>query len=398
MGPPRQDEQDTGTSRPRISGRSEAAPAPVHLAALTSTRFFAALLVMVFHVTEEMPLLNNVPGWVRSIITSGYVWVGYFFILSGFILMYQYQSRYESGRFNAREFWLARFARIYPGHGLGFFLVLLVGWIFPSITLGPPNATLAVKVADVGLTSILMQAWVPSFADTFNFPSWSLSAEWFFYLMFPLLLPVTTRLSVRRLLLLAAAGLALETVGLAVYSATSGHDGSSGAIPVTFIKFSPLVRFMEFIFGVVVARVYRERVALGLTERWGSRLVGVALCFIALGLAGVCDVPFVIRHNVALAIPFGALILGLALAPASGISRWLSMSLLVRLGECSYSFYILHGAFIYLFFGSGWGNRTGILEAVGGRIALVVGVTVAALLSHHLIENRARRWIRSFGQ
>ena len=351
---------------------------------------------MVFHMTEEMPLLGKAPEWMRNVITGGYVWVGYFFILSGFILMYQYQGRYRSGLFNVRDFWLARFARIYPGHVLGFLLVLLVGWFFPSISFGPPNASLAVKVVDIGLTGILMQAWVPSFADTFNFPAWSLSAECFFYLMFPLLLPVAVRLSVRRLLLLAALGLGLETVGLSIYSATNGPEGSGGAMSVAFIKFSPLVRFLEFAFGVAVARAYEERTSLGLTERWGSRLVGIALCLIAVGLAGVFNVPFVIRHNVALAIPFSALILGLALAPRSGFARVLSFSPLVRLGESSYSLYILHGAFVYCLYGSGWVNKTGALAAVFSRLTLVISAIIAGLLSHHLIENRARRWIRSF--
>ena len=76
--------------------------------ALTSLRFFAALHVFVFHMYAMQ--IANTSGWARQISSIGYVGVSFFFVLSGFILVYTYADRPIS----AREFWRARFARIYP--------------------------------------------------------------------------------------------------------------------------------------------------------------------------------------------------------------------------------------------------------------------------------------------
>ena len=80
---------------------------PVHmqrLDALTSMRFVAALMVVIFHTSSKAPFFAAVPWPLHSIIDCGYVWVGFFFVLSGFILSYQYLDRVQAGHFSAREF------------------------------------------------------------------------------------------------------------------------------------------------------------------------------------------------------------------------------------------------------------------------------------------------------
>src|SRR5438270_13969844 len=80
------------------------------LPALTSLRFFAALHVMFFHLYAMR--VTDWTGWRRQISSIGYVGVSFFFVLSGFILVYTYADRPIS----AVEFWRARFARIYPSY------------------------------------------------------------------------------------------------------------------------------------------------------------------------------------------------------------------------------------------------------------------------------------------
>jgi len=373
------------------------------LPALTSTRFFGALVIMVFHTTADTPLLAGAPLWLRSVITSGYVWVGYFFILSGFILAYQYVERYRAGAFDARGFWLARLARIYPGHVAGFILIFLIGLAFPTLPLGPQHASTTVNAVDVGLTAALMHAWVPTFALTYNFPSWALSVEWFFYLLFPLLLIAAARWPLRRVLLLASIGLVAEAAASLVYCATAaqgwaGNTTAVGTAAVAFIKFSPAVRLAEFIFGVALARIYSERERLKLDEKFGNRLIGVAICLIAAGLLSSFAIPFALMHNVVLTIPFGAVVLGLALAPRGMAARALSLRYLVALGDASYSLYILHGSFVFFIYATGWMNRAIGFEAIAGRIVLVLLAIGAALLFHRYLEGPARLWIRSHGR
>jgi len=78
------------------------------LPALTSLRFFAALHVVFFHLLALKILWST--GWLKQISSIGYVGVSFFFVLSGFILVYTYAGREST----AIEFWRARFARIYP--------------------------------------------------------------------------------------------------------------------------------------------------------------------------------------------------------------------------------------------------------------------------------------------
>src|SRR5579864_7801332 len=80
------------------------------LPALTSLRFFAALHVFVFHMYAMK--IASTAGWTRQISSIGYVGVSFFFVLSGFILVYTYAGR----QFSAAEFWRARFARTYPAY------------------------------------------------------------------------------------------------------------------------------------------------------------------------------------------------------------------------------------------------------------------------------------------
>jgi peptidoglycan/LPS O-acetylase OafA/YrhL len=93
-------------------------------------------------------------------------------------------------------------------------------------------------------------------------------------------------------------------------------------------------------------------------------------------------------HNVALVIPFGAIVLGLALAPHGAAGR-----LLVRLGDASYSLYILHGSFVVVLYISKWWDRVGPAEAIAARLIVITAAIGAAWLSHTYIESPLRRWL-----
>src|ERR1700730_8218729 len=75
------------------------------LRALTTIRFFAAIQVVLFHESfrsGHIPL----PPVAARIVNSGFTAVTLFFVLSGFILAYNYEAVP-----NKREFWVSRFAR-----------------------------------------------------------------------------------------------------------------------------------------------------------------------------------------------------------------------------------------------------------------------------------------------
>src|SRR5436305_12520340 len=81
------------------------------LHAITALRFFAALHVVLFHM-RVVGILPGGPWWYQNLASIGYVGVNFFFVFSGFILVYTY----EGVEVDARTFWRARFARIYPAY------------------------------------------------------------------------------------------------------------------------------------------------------------------------------------------------------------------------------------------------------------------------------------------
>jgi len=368
-------------------------------------RFVAALMVIVFHTSSGAPFFAAVPWPLHSIIDCGYVWVGFFFVLSGFILSYQYLDRVQAGHFSTREFLLARFARIYPAHLLGFVIVAgllpIKKWPWGAGGGYPPGGTIA-SFADAGATLALVHSWVPSFALTFNFPAWSISTEFFFYLCFPLLVLAAVRWRLRRVIAFGVAVYVSAVAGNLLYCAMDpyGWLGNDWAHDEgrNFIKFFPLVRLPEFCIGVVIGRVFAERTRLRLTETIGEKLIiagGIAVLF---GLSMGERVPFVLMHNVALTIPFALLVLGFALAPAYRRARWLSHRFLVALGEASYSAYILQAIVLWIFlYPDGLYESADMRIALSSRAAVIAAIIGLSLLSHQRVEQPLRRWIRQFG-
>src|SRR3974390_512725 len=160
------------------------------LPAVTSLRFFAAIHVALFHL-DAMHVLQG-SSWLKSLAGIGYVGVSFFFVLSGFILVYTYAGR----QIELKDFWQTRFARIYPAY---LFSLLLT---FPFFYWGVhhfhvPFFEFAERhfLLSSFLVLSLLQAWVPAAALAWNAVAWSLSVEAFFYAVFPFALRRFARFS-----------------------------------------------------------------------------------------------------------------------------------------------------------------------------------------------------------
>ncbi len=340
------------------------------LRALTGIRFFAAIHVVFFHYAPWLPPL------VRNVAANGYMAVGLFFILSGFVLAYNYAGR----PMNTRRFLGARFARIYPGYLLGFV------WIGPAVVMRLLHSDPG-KLAAAGLAAaMLAQGWFPKLALVWNGPGWSLSNEAFFYLLFPAILPAILRLSRKGLWL---AGAACWAAALAPPLAQLALHGGADAEAVMYV---PVFRLAEFVLGVAAGVDYLGR---GSAWRFGTVPVSAALaCFAVFS-------PFWVHPLLrgSLAAPlFAALVCSLACGGGM-LGRLLSWRPVHTLGEASYAIYILQSPVMAWFLavtrGVGAGGRRAPLAWAGFAVYTAI-LLLVSLACYRWLETPARRWIQSW--
>ena len=291
------------------------------LPALTGVRFLAAWYVVLFHAYPGLARRYPIPRSLETFLSNGYLAVGLFFLLSGFILAYTYDGQID-GSANRVRFWEARFARIYPVY----LLSLVMAFAFSG------QLTLGTRAAVVGM----VQAWNPfnsDMAGAWNYPAWTLSTEAFFYVCFPFLLPWLSRRSQRVLFWLSAALVVVCVIGHTPVKGLGDWKNHTDF----FVRYVPLpiLRIPEFFLGVVLGlRFLRSGSAQ--QHRPGRPLVVYAA---VVGTIAALSLP--IGDWVSLVIfPFSILVYELA-AGGTLLTKFLSTRVMVLLGGASYSVYLL---------------------------------------------------------
>jgi len=295
-------------------------PEMKNLPGLTVIRFFAAAWVYCFHTW----LWIGKSGLIANISSVGYAGVSIFFVLSGFILSYNYLGT----EFTAKQFWIARAARILPVYWLA--LILDIPSLIHGAMIGRPITPARLLPAPV-----LLQSWFPAAAMVWNTPAWSVSTEAFFYLIFPFATPWIISLFRKHPAPVLLALWILSTAPTLFYAlfqpeGLAAHDSRYFWLDV--IKLNPIVRCPEFLFGVCVGAGFRDGWRIP-KPRIGTLLTIVGIC---LAIELFHDAPYPAFHNGLLAPLFALLILAVA---SSG--DWLNWRPLVQLGEASYSLYLL---------------------------------------------------------
>lgn len=290
---------------------------------LTSLRFFFAMMVFVSHMwilKEDTPFLKQL---YNDLFYEGYIGVSFFFILSGFVLAYNYHDKILSGETKFSQFWLARFARIYPLH----LLTLLIA--IPLSFMG--NATEWIN--RFVLNIFLIQSFVPSddIYFYFNSVSWSISDEWFFYLMFPFLVFFMLR---RRYLKFLVFLLLLIPVGLWLVKA-SYHE--------KYFYINPLLRIGDFMIGKMLFRVYRRRKDIEVLNNTNIATIAEigSILLLSAFIYFHAEVPQGYRYSCYYWPAMTLLIYTFAYSKGF-ISKLLSNKTLVYLGEISFGLYMIH--------------------------------------------------------
>jgi peptidoglycan/LPS O-acetylase OafA/YrhL len=255
---------------------------------LTPLRGLAALWVAIFHF--QVVIAKFVYPWQTHLIEKGYLMVDLFFIMSGFIIYHVYGSNFERSINvqNLGQFMTARFARIYPMHF--FTLSLTVCWV--ALVRGwSPVFSLKAIPANV----FLLHSFGFLGIYTWNVPSWSISAEWWSYLVFPIL---AVFLFWRKRLAIAILMLLSILLYLSILFWVKPVDPQTHAAILTHsldvsYDFGYLRGLAGFTTGILIYQLYRSQVLKNLFEKDLSGLlcIGICLAFLHLGLNDVFNIP-----------------------------------------------------------------------------------------------------------
>jgi peptidoglycan/LPS O-acetylase OafA/YrhL len=365
------------------------------LDSLTGLRGVAAFTIFLAHLNVFLPIAHTHP-----VFELGGASVGYFFILSGFVLGWTFTSKDTAGWFYGR-----RIARIWP-------LAVLSAVVSVAIALGiSQHSDVSQTLWLGGASALLIHAWFQSgILNSPNTVSWPVSVEAFCYALFPLVIRPVLGRTLRQLGYLVAvlvlAGWAIKVSLWVAYPPSAGLTPSA-ATAMVFGTMSPPARLHEFLLGVVTAAALRKG--------WRSPVpvsVVIGLLVAAFGVLLYFDdaswrSSTIVDALDPVCMPLIALLIAsIATRELSGRRTWLSSRPMVAFGNWSYAFFLFHYLALYLVASAVFHKHTMTAfffqppkPSYGNIIWAIVTFAISLVLSgllHHFYEHPIERRLRKF--
>ncbi len=297
------------------------------LDSLTSLRFFAAFGVFLLHYSEisgalSFPKLKI----INTILAEGYVWVSFFFMLSGFILSYSYYSKKNIDSFS--KFIFRRISKIYPIH----LLMLILTIIFLFI-----NGN-SISIYNIFYNIFLIQSWNsdPSVYWGINAVSWSISDELFFYFLF---IPLC-RMRLKWLIFIT---FLILIIYLSIFIIHNESSYSKYALFFRWVFYiSPAIRLIGFIAGILSFHAYEKIKLIKLDNYYNlMELSSIIIFSLFIYMSIHYNVNKLLRWDIYYTIPLSFIIISFSFQKGI-ISRILNNKIFVFLGNASFSLYMIH--------------------------------------------------------
>lgn len=318
-----------------------------YLSSLTSLRGIAAILVILLHIDYFCFALAPWDGSINHFIQKGYLWVDFFFLLSGFIMMHVYSASFEESiKGNFWKFMRSRFARIYPLHIFSFLcMVAFYFWYKANFTLYPADYTHTFNMSEIWTHILLLQSMGINPSLSWNSASWSISVEWWMYVVFPfLLIPFRKITGWKKIFIFFGVIIGYLFIIYYLQPLSAAINGSfdpntKATLDVTY-DYGFVRCFFGFLFGMLIYELYRVRLGYRYLKTTLAWLLAITAIVIAMTLSA---------SDFILIILFAAVIL--VSVYTEGIGKYiLNLKPLIYLGDISYSLYLMHLPIMYFLF------------------------------------------------
>ncbi|HET6153597.1 MAG TPA: acyltransferase [Marmoricola sp.] len=367
----------------------KAASSRAEILPLTGLRAVAATAVVIHHI--QMPASS--PEWVRTLGQAGFIGVPLFFMLSGFVLAYNYPTLTLRDPRSVCRFWVARVARVMP-----LYWAVLIILVLTRATEGVPQDR------SLPLHFLALQTWSGSLnvgATMYNAPGWSICVEMFLYAIFPFLVlavaHVAKHYGAKGLLALAVVAFAIQFTLWLIFVLKGWAD-----LPATnpqsahrWLYRNPLTRTPEFTIGMCMAFIVNRGFRFPPWLAWATQTVLVIAIPLVCALRDPNNGPLGAAFFGTLwTIPFALLIVSLA-SDTGFFARFLATRFMVTLGTASFALYLTHRGRL-----PGFGQSV-VQTAPGhwGYVAVLIIIVWVLLLAegaHRYIEVPCRTIILNF--
>lgn len=365
-----------------------------HYALLDGLRGVAALLVVIYHIFEGFAFAETTNGEGSGLISTlnhGHIAVDFFFILSGFVISYAYDDRWQ--KMTLGGFFKRRLIRLHP--------MLVMGAVIGTITflIGGREQWdgTVTPIGGVALALLLTALMIPALPDSMhevrgngemfplNGPQWSLFFEYIGNIIYALII---RRLSTHLLAVLVALLAALHT-WIFVWD-LSGYDSVGIGWTIDTINFwGGLVRMLfPFTVGMLLARTFKPR------------KIKYAFWVCSAILLATFAVPYITSEG---ALSLNSLYEVVCIAFVFPIIVWLGACgstegstgrISGLLGDLSYPLYIVHYPVMYLFYAWLIDKHFYSFEDTLLMPAIVVAVSIAlAYACLKLYDEPVRQWL-----
>jgi peptidoglycan/LPS O-acetylase OafA/YrhL len=342
---------------------------------LTSLRGVAAFLVLLFHLKDQMNDYSALRAF-SFLYSKGYLAVDFFFILSGFIISFSYYNTLSTNLSfkNIINFIVKRLARIFPLH----FFVMCLFLIFPIalfISGRPVNIdyhnpeSFFYKVMLLDLWLVNTENW-----NSWNVPSWTISGEWFAYLLFPFFIFFFPKNKVAALVLfpflVVMLGFWYEYFGFSTIGEGIGTLG-----------------LMRCLGGFLIGScVYFFLLNLDKKVKKTTGAISLTLSICITILLGI----YFEKNHFFIPICFSWILLSFLISD-TWLHKVLNKKWLIYLGDISYSLYLVHMFVITIYATLFWENdlKASILDL----LIIIIACFVISHFTFKYIENPCRVFI-----